>query len=131
MPVGYTFLQVFWDMLLLFAWIIWFWLLITVFADVFRRRDIGGWGKAAWIVFVIVLPYIGVLVYLIAEHGGMAERNVKDATAAQAQFDDYVKNVAAQSDPSEQIAKAKQLLDAGTITQGEFDQLKQKALSAA
>ena len=124
----YPFLSVFWDMLLFFAWLIWFWLLITVFADVFRRRDTSGWVKAAWIVFVIVVPYLGVLVYLIAEHDGMAERSANRAQAEQHQFDQYVQSVAS-SDPSEQITKAKNLLDAGTITQAEFDQIKQKAIA--
>jgi hypothetical protein len=125
----YSFLDVMWTILVFFAWVIWFWLLITVFADLFRRRDISGWGKAAWIVFVIVLPYLGVLVYLIAEHDGIAERSQKDQLAAQGQFDSYVKSVAASADPAEQIAKGKQLLDSGTITQAEFDTLKAKALA--
>jgi Phospholipase_D-nuclease N-terminal len=126
----YSFLDVMWTILVFFAWVIWFWLLITVFADLFRRRDISGWGKAAWIVFVIVLPYLGVLVYLIAEHDGIAERSQKDQQVAQGQFDSYVKSVAASADPAEQIAKGKQLLDSGTITQAEFDTLKAKALAA-
>jgi hypothetical protein len=126
---SYTFLDFFWDALVIFAWVIWFWLLITVFADLFRRHDLSGWTKAAWVVFVIVLPYLGVLVYLIAEHKGMAERNTQSTQVAQQQFDQYVQSVAAQSDPSEQIAKAKTLLDDGAITQAEFDRIKQKALA--
>ncbi len=129
MLANYSFLDVMWTMLVFFAWVIWFWLLITVFMDVFRRHDIGGGAKALWIIFVIVLPYLGVLIYLIAEHAGMAQRSTKDMQQSQAQFDDYVKQVAAQGDPAEQIAKAKQLLDAGTITQAEFDQIKAKALA--
>jgi hypothetical protein len=125
----YTFLDFFWDALVIFAWVIWFWLLITVFSDLFRRHDVSGWTKAAWVVFVIVLPYFGVLVYLIVEHKGMAERNTQSAQAAQQQFDQYVQSVAVQSDPSEQIAKAKTLLDNGAITQAEFDRLKEKALA--
>ena len=125
----YPFLDVMWTMLVFFAWVIWFWLLITVFGDLFRRRDISGWGKAAWIIFVIVLPYLGVLVYLIAQHQGMADRNMQQAQAAQSQFDDYVKDVAAQSGPAGEIDKAKQLLDSGAISQAEFDSLKAKALS--
>ncbi len=125
----YPFLDVMWTMLVFFAWVIWFWLLITVFGDLFRRRDISGWGKAAWIIFVIVLPYLGVLVYLIAQHQGMADRNMQQAQAAQSQFDDYVKDVAAQSGPAGEIEKAKQLLDSGAISQAEFDSLKAKALS--
>jgi len=126
---SYTFLDFFWDALVIFAWIIWFWLLITVFADLFRRHDTSGWAKAAWIIFVIVLPYVGVLIYLIVNHQGMADRNVQSAQAQQQQFDQYVQSVASQSDPSEQIAKAKGLLDSGAITQDEFDRLKQKALT--
>jgi hypothetical protein len=125
----YTFLQVMWWMLVFFAWVIWFWLLITVFADVFRRRDIGGGHKALWIIFVIIVPYLGVLIYLIAEHAGMAERATAQAADQQAQMDAYVKSVAASSDPAEQIAKAKSLLDQGTITQAEFDSIKAKALA--
>ncbi len=127
---NYPFLSGFWYLLIVFAWIIWFWLMITVFADLFRRRDTSGWAKAAWIIFVIVLPYFGVLVYLIAEHDGMAERSAKEVEASQQQFDQYVQSVAAQGDPTEQIAKAKKLLDDGTISQAEFDQIKQKALAA-
>ena len=127
----YPFLSVMWTLLVIFAWVIWFWLLITVFADLFRRHDISGWVKALWIIFVIIFPFLGVLIYLIAESKGMAERNQKQAQAAQADFDSYVKTVASQSDPTEQIAKGKQLLDSGAITQAEFDALKAKALGSA
>ena len=124
----FSFWDFFWDMLLLMAWVVWFWLLITVFADLFRRHDTSGWAKVAWVVFVIVLPYVGVLAYLLVQHGGMAERNQKAAGASQQQFDAYVQSVA-KVDPAEQITKAKALLADGTITQAEFDQIKQKALS--
>jgi hypothetical protein len=119
-----------WSFLVFFAWVIWFWLLITVFADVFRRHDIGGGKKALWIVFVIILPYLGVLIYLIAEHEGIANRNMSQAKQSQAQFDDYVKQVASTGDPATQIANAKDLLDKGAITQEEFEALKKKALAA-
>ena len=128
---SYPFLDVMWTMLVFFAWVIWFWLLITVFGDVFRRRDLSGLGKAAWIVFVIVLPYIGVLIYLIAQHDGMEQRNMAQVQQSKAQMDDYVKSVASSSDPAEQIAKGKSLLDQGAITQAEYDTLKQKALAQA
>lgn len=131
LATSYPFLSVMWTLIVIFAWIIWFWLLITVFADLFRRHDISGWVKALWIIFVIILPFLGVLVYLIAESHGMAERNQKQAQAAQSQFDDYVKSVAAQSDPTEQIAKAKGLLDSGAISQAEFDSIKAKALASS
>ena len=126
----YPFLDVLWTMVIFFAFFIWIWLLITVFADIFRRHDIGGGSKALWIVFVIIAPYLGVLVYLIAQHEGMAERNMKDVQRAQAQQDAYIKSVAASSSPADQIAQAKQLLDSGTITQAEFDSIKAKALAS-
>ena len=80
---SYPFLDVMWTMLVFFLWVLWFWLLFTVFADVFRRHDISGWGKTAWLIFVIILPFLGVFVYLIAESKGMAERNIERANQAQ------------------------------------------------
>jgi hypothetical protein len=127
---SYPFLDVMWTMLVFFAWIIWFWLLITVFADIFRRHDTSGWVKVAWIVFVIVLPFLGVFVYLIAESKGMAERSAAAQQQALAQTDDYIRSVASEGDSAGQIAKAKQLLDSGAITATEYDALKAKALSA-
>ena len=124
----YPFLDVLWTMLIFFLWVIWFWILITVFADVFRRHDISGGKKALWIVFVIILPFLGVLIYLIANSEGMAERNVKDVKQAQAQADDYIRSVA--GGPAGEIEKAKALLDSGAIDQAEFNALKQKALAA-
>jgi Phospholipase_D-nuclease N-terminal len=128
---SYPFLEVFWTMLIFFAFVIWIWILITVLIDIFRRHDTSGFAKVLWIIFIIVLPYLGVFVYLIVEHTGMTERAVKQQEAAQSQMDKYVQSVAAQTDPAEQIAKAKGLLDAGTISQTEFDQIKQKALAAS
>ena len=127
---SYTFLDVMWTMLVFFAWVIWFWLLITVFADIFRRHDASGFSKVLWIIFVIILPYFGVLIYLLVEHQGMADRNVKQMQQSQAQMDDYVRSVASTNDPAAQIAKGKELLDQGAISQAEFDALKQKALAA-
>jgi putative oligomerization/nucleic acid binding protein/phospholipase D-like protein len=125
----YPFLDVVWTMLIFFAWVIWFWLLIVVFSDIFRRRDISGWGKTGWTIFVIILPYLGVFIYLIAEHQGMADRSTQQAQAAQTQFDDYVKDVAASQGPAGEIEKAKSLLDSGAISQAEYDALKAKALA--
>jgi len=125
----YPFLDVVWTMLIFFGWVIWFWLLITVFADLFRRHDIGGGGKVLWCIFVIILPFLGVFIYLLVEHQGMADRSVKQAQAQQQEFDSYVQNVAAKSGPAGEIENAKKLLDAGTITQAEFDSLKAKALA--
>ena len=126
---SYPFLDVLWSMVIFFAFIIWIWLLITVFADVFRRRDIGGGMKAVWIIFVILLPYLGVLIYLIAEHNGMADRSEAQMQQMKAQQDDYIKSVASSASPADQIAQAKSLLDSGAISQAEFDALKAKALS--
>ena len=126
---SYPFLEVFWTMLIFFVFVIWIWILITVFSDIFRRHDISGFAKTMWIIFVIILPYLGVFVYLIAEHAGMTERSIKAQQQAKSEFDQYVQSAAAKTDPAEQIAKAKQMLDSGAINQAEFDQLKQKALA--
>jgi Short C-terminal domain/Phospholipase_D-nuclease N-terminal len=129
LAADYPFLDVLWTMLIFFLWVIWFWLLITVFGDIFRRRDIGGGAKTGWIILVILLPYLGVFIYMIAQHQGMTERNLQQAQAQQQQFDTYVKGVAASQGPAGEIEKAKQLLDSGAISQAEFDALKQKALA--
>jgi hypothetical protein len=127
----YPFLDVLWTMLIFFAWIIWFWLLITVFADVFRRHDTSGFAKVLWIIFVIVLPFLGVFIYLIANHDGMTQRSMRDAQAQRAQMDDYVRSVAGSGGAAAEIERAKGLLDSGTITQAEFDAIKAKALAAS
>jgi predicted PurR-regulated permease PerM len=127
---SYPFLNVFWDILIIFAWILFIWVAITVFIDLFRRHDVSGWAKAAWIVLIVILPWIGVLIYVIAYHTGMAERRMKDAQASQAQFDEYVRKTAGAGGAAGEIEKAKQLLDSGTITQAEFDQIKAKALGS-
>ena len=119
-----------WTLFAIFLFVIWFWLLIMIFADLFRDHELSGWAKAAWTIGVILFPFLGILVYLIARGGGMAERQMAQEKAAKADFDAYVQETAgAGSSPSEQIAKAKELLDAGTISQEEYDQLKAKALS--
>src|SRR3954452_17323914 len=126
----YPFLDVFWTMILFFTWVIWIWMIVAIFTDVFRRRDIGGFAKAAWVVFMIVLPFLGVLVYLIAQHDGMAERNAERAQAMQQQFDDQVRAVAASEGPAAEIEKAAKLRDAGTLSVPGFEPLKAKALAA-
>jgi hypothetical protein len=123
-----TFGQVMWTFLVLFAWILFFWLLFAVFGDLFRRHDISGWGKAVWSIFVIFVPFLGCFVYLITQGHKIGERNIQEAQAAQAQLDSHIKSVAG-SGSAEQIARAKELLDSGAITQAEFDQLKAKALA--
>jgi phospholipase D-like protein/putative oligomerization/nucleic acid binding protein len=125
----YPFLDVLWTLLIFFAWVIWFWLLITVFADLFRRHDIGGGKKVVWTIFVIFLPFLGVFAYLLANGDGMAQRNAERAKAAQTQFDDYVQTVAASGGPAAEIDRAQKLLESGAITQAEFDTLKAKALA--
>jgi Phospholipase_D-nuclease N-terminal/Short C-terminal domain len=128
---SYPFLNIFWDILIITAWFIFFWIAITVLIDVFRRHDISGWAKAAWVVFVVILPWIGVLCYLIFNHTGMAERKYQDAATAQSQFDDYVRQTAGTAaSPTQEIERAKGLLDSGAITQAEFDSIKAKALAA-
>jgi signal transduction histidine kinase len=125
----YPFLDVFWTMLVFFVWVIWIWLLITILVDVFRRHDIGGATKVLWVIFVILVPFVGVFAYLLVNHDEMATRNVEQMKAQQAQFDSYVQTVAGSSGAAAEIEKAKQLLDSGAITQQEFDAIKQKALA--
>jgi hypothetical protein len=125
----YPFLDILGTMLIFFAWVIWFWILIRVFADVFRRHDISGMGKAGWILLTVLLPFLGVLIYLIAHGQDMGKRDIEQARAQQAQFDQYVKSVAASDGGAAQIAQAKSLLDSGAITQAEYDALKAKALA--
>src|SRR6201989_3196992 len=118
-----------WTMFVFFAWIIFFWLLFTVFGDLFSRHDIGGWAEAGWTLLVLILPYLGIFIYLIANGRSMGERALERAQAQQSQMDDYVRSVASSDSSADQIAKGKQLLDSGAITQGEFDQLKARALA--
>jgi hypothetical protein len=126
----YPLLDVFWTMLIFFAWVTWFWLLITIFADIFRRHDASGGAKVLWTIFVIVLPFLGVFIYMLANHDGMTERNVRQAEAQRAQTDDYIRSTAGSGGAAAEIEKAKALLDSGAITQAEFDAIKAKALAA-
>lgn len=125
----YPFLNILWSMLIFVALVMWIWIAVAIFADIFRRRDIGGFAKAIWIIFIIFIPLVGALIYLIAYHDGMAERNVKTSEAAQATFDQQVREAASTGGPAGEIDTAQKLLDAGTITQAEFDQIKAKALA--
>jgi Phospholipase_D-nuclease N-terminal len=126
----YPLLEVFWTIIIFFAWVAWIWILVVILGDVFRRRDIGGWSKAAWCLFVIVLPFLGVLTYLIVQHDGMAERNMEQYKAAQQAFDERVQAAGGGGGAAAEIEKAEQLLSRGSITQAEFDALKAKALGA-
>jgi hypothetical protein len=132
MVVGssYPFLDVMWTMLVFFVWIAWFMLLFRVIGDIFRRHDIGGGMKTLWLIFVIVAPFLGVFIYLIAQNDGMTQRTLAQTQAQQAQMDDYVRSVAPSGGPAAEIEKAKGLLDSGTITQAEYDAIKAKALAA-
>jgi hypothetical protein len=127
---AYTFGDVMWTMLVFFCWILFFWLLFGVFGDLFSRHDVSGWGKAGWVILVIILPFLGIFIYLISQGKGMGERAQQRAQAQQSEVDNYVRSVAASSSPTEEIAKGKQLLESGAITQAEYDQLKAKALGA-
>ena len=127
---SYPFLNLLRDILIVFAWIIFIWIAITVLIDVFRRHDISGLGKAAWVIFVVILPWIGVLVYLIFNHAGMADRRMNEMQASQAQFDEYVRKAAGTGGAASEIEKAKQLLDNGTISQAEFDAIKAQVLGS-
>ena len=126
----YPFLDILWTMIIFFAWVAWIWILVVILTDVFRRRDIGGWSKAAWVIFQILLPFLGVLVYLIAQHDGMAQRSTEQVEVAQQAFDERVRAAAASEGPAAEIEKADQLLSKGSITQSEFDALKAKAIAA-
>jgi Phospholipase_D-nuclease N-terminal len=121
--------DVFLSIVYLFVFVIWFWLLISIFGDLFGDHTISGWEKAAWILCVILLSYLGILIYLIVRGRGMAERSLKRQQEAQQQFDSYVKETAGGSDAADQIAKAHSLLEKGAISQAEFDSIKAKALA--
>jgi Phospholipase_D-nuclease N-terminal/Short C-terminal domain len=129
LAADYPFLDVLWSILIFMAFVLWIWLAITCFMDIFRRRDTSGFVKALWVIFIIVLPYLGVLVYLIINHGGMAERQAKDVQAAQQAFDERVREAAGSGGgPAAEIETARGLLESGAINQEEFDRLKAKAL---
>ena len=127
----YPFLNIVGSMILFFSWVVWIWMMIVILSDVFRRSDLSGGAKAAWTVFLIVLPFIGALIYLAKHHDGMTERNLRHARVQQTAFDDHIKSVATNGGggAAAEIDKAKGLLDSGTINQVEFDALKAKALA--
>lgn len=125
----YPFLDVVGTMLVFFLWVIWFWLLFTIWGDIFRRDDISGWGKAGWLIFTIVLPFLGAFIYLITQNQGMTARNVERARAQRTQLDEYVREAAGSGGAAAEIEKAKALLDSGALTQEEFDAIKRKALA--
>ncbi len=125
----YPLLDLFWTIFMVFAFVVWIWVLIAIFTDLFRSHDIGGWGKALWVVFVIVLPLIGILTYLIVRGRGMHDRAVTQSHRQQQAFDEYVQAAAGGSNTADELAKLAQLKDDGTITQAEFDAQKAKLLA--
>jgi Short C-terminal domain/Phospholipase_D-nuclease N-terminal len=118
-----------WSLLVIFFMVIYFMMLFQVIVDIFRRQDASGAKKALWLLFLLVIPLVGLLIYMIANGQGMTERNVAVMRDSQQQFDDHVRTVAASSGPAGEIEKAKQLLDSGAISQDEFNQLKARALA--
>src|SRR5262245_11504564 len=121
--------EVFWSFLWFFLWFIWLWLLIIVFSDIFRSRDLSGWGKALWTIFVIIVPYLGVFVYLIARGHKMQEHRVQAMQDQDAAFRQYVQSATSSGSAADEIARLSDLKDKGVITEAEFQQAKAKALA--
>jgi hypothetical protein len=131
LAASYPFLDAMWTILIFFLWVAWFWMLFSVWGDLFRRDDISGFGKVGWLVFTLIVPFLGVFVYLIAEGKGMTARSLAMQQSQKAQFDDYVRDAAGSGGPAAEIEKAKALLDQGAITNTEYDAIKQKTLATA
>lgn len=129
--MNYPLLNLFWTIFLVFVWVMWFWILITVFIDIFRSSDLSGWGKALWFLFVLLIPLVGVLVYLIARGGSMHDRAARVAEQQDAAVRSYVREAAApeSASPADQLAKLADLHDRGVITDQEFAQEKAKVLA--
>jgi ABC-type multidrug transport system fused ATPase/permease subunit len=126
---SYPVLGAFWTIFMIFLWVIWIWILITVFIDIFRSHDLSGWAKALWFIFVLFFPLIGVLVYLIARGGKMHERQVREAQQEQQEFRSYVQEAAGSQSPADQLAKLADLRDRGVISADEFEREKGKILA--
>jgi hypothetical protein len=126
---SYPLLGAFWTIFEIFLWVIWFWILITVFIDIFRSKDLSGWGKALWFIFVLLIPLIGVLVYLIVRGGSMHERSAREAQQQEQEFRSYVQEAASGGTPADQLVKLADLRDRGVITAEEFDREKAKILT--
>src|SRR3954464_15274665 len=121
--MNYPLLDIMWSMVVFFSWILWIWLLITVYTDMFRRPDIGGWAKAGWVVLTLLLPFIGVFAYLVTQGRGMGERRADQVEAQRTAMDDHIRSVATSSSADE-LAKARDLLDRGVITGDEYATMK-------
>jgi len=126
---SYPLLGAFWTILEIFLWVIWFWVLITVFIDIFRSHDLSGWGKALWFLFVLIIPLVGVLVYLIVRGSSMHERMVRQAQRQDEEFRNYVQETAGPQSPADQLTKLADLRDRGVITAEEFEREKAKVLA--
>jgi len=126
---SYPVLGAFWTILMVFLWVIWFWVLITIFIDLFRSRDLSGWAKALWFIFILILPLIGVLVYLIARGSKMHEHAERDAQLQEQQFRKYVQEAAGSESTTDQLSKLADLRDRGVITADEFENQKAKILA--
>ena len=127
---GYPFLSVMWSIFIFFAWVMFIWLMILVYSDLFRRSDVSGWGKAGWVIFLIILPFLGVLVYLIARGGSMHKRDIAQAKAADAATREYIQQAAgSQASSAEELQKLADLRDRGVLSQEEFDAQKAKILA--
>lgn len=128
--MSHPLLNAFWMMLWFFLWILWFMLLFHVFGDLFRDRTLSGWAKTGWSIFVILLPFLGVFVYLVVRGHGMAERSVEQAQAQQKSFDEYVRKTAGTgASTTDELARLAGLKADGTISEAEFQQAKQKILA--
>jgi membrane protein implicated in regulation of membrane protease activity len=127
---SYPLLGAFWTILEVFLWVLWIWILIYVFIDIFRSHDLSGWGKALWFLFVLFIPLIGVLVYLIARGGKMQERAQQDARQQEKDFRAYVQEAASSGTPADQLAKLADLRDKGVISAEEFEREKAKVLAS-
>ena len=126
---SYPILGAFWTIFIIFLWVIWFWILITIFIDLFRSHDLSGWAKALWFIFILLLPLIGVLVYLIARGGKMHEHAVREAQQQDQAFRAYVQDAAGSGNTADQLAKLADLRDRGVITPDEFEREKAKILA--
>jgi hypothetical protein len=126
---SYPLLGAFWTIIEIFLWVLWFWVLITVFIDIFRSHDLSGWGKALWFLFVLLIPLIGVLVYLIVRGGSMQSRMQRQAQQDDQQFRAYVQDAAGSQSTADQLTKLADLRDKGVITSEEFDRQKAKILA--
>jgi ABC-type multidrug transport system fused ATPase/permease subunit len=124
----YPILGFFWSTLILFLWIMWFFLLFRILADIFRSHDLGGFAKTLWIIFVIILPFLGVFVYLIARGNEMRSHAIEDAQSQKAQFDEYVRSTVSSSSTTDELAKLAALRDQGVLTDAEFAAQKARLL---